>query len=825
LILIETSLQYYLTNKNLRMFKKQWCFAFRKIWMLIVLQLVCFVGFAQYSVKGKVTDQNGNALVGATVVVKGSYLGTVADANGFYEFSDLKGGDYVLRASFLGYETKEVRINVKAAKLVDFQLEGSAILTDEVIVAATRAGSKAPVAVTNLSGDDVRRQNTGQDIPYQLSLTPSLVESSEAGNGVGYSKLSIRGTDATRINVTINGVPLNDSESQGVFWVNMPDFASSVDNIQIQRGVGTSTNGAAAFGATINFQTETVNAKPYAEVQSLAGSFNTFRNTFKAGTGLINGKFAFDARYSKLKSDGFVDRAFSDHESFFVSGTYYTEKSMLKFNVISGDQKTGISWWGNDNIEKNGRRYNPAGKYKDEKGVTHFYDNQTDNYKQTHYQLFYSQEVNPYLNLNAALHYTKGKGYYEQYKQDEGYGEYGLTNSKFKETDLIRQKWLKNDFYGFTYSMNYKKDRLNASFGGAWNRYEGDHFGEVIWVQNGGIAKNYRWYFNKGEKIDYNMFAKANIELNDFVNVYGDMQYRHITYEMDGKDDDLKPLVQEHKFDFFNPKAGLFFTIDKQTTAYASFGLAHREPTRANYKDAKGDPSSYPQAETLYDYEFGFDKKMKNAVVGVNLYYMFYRDQLVATGERNNVGASIMTNVDKSYRLGLELIGGIQITSNLKWDANLTLSRNKIKNFVDNVAIVDAKGKRVRVEARNLGTTDISYSPEIIGSSVVSWMPLKDLNISFISKYVGEQYFDNTSNDDRKIDDYFLSNLRFNYELKMKQIKSLAFSLQINNLFDKEYSNNASGSHYEKLDGSVGNWAAYFPQAGTNFMAGVSLRF
>lgn len=798
--------------------------------MLLVFQFICYAGFSQITVNGKVTDKNGNSLPGATITIKGTYLGTVANSWGEYQFKNLKKGDLQFDASFLGYETQTVSISLAEDKEINFELEANAILADEVIVASTRAGNKAPVAMTNLTGDEMKRQNVGQDIPYQLSLTPSLVESSEAGNGVGYSALRIRGTDATRINVTVNGVPLNDSESQGVFWVNMPDFGSSVDNIQIQRGVGTSTNGAAAFGATINFQTETVNAKPYAEVNSVAGSFNTFRNTFKAGTGLINGKFSFDARYSKLKSDGFIDRAFSDHESFFVSGTYYTEKSMLKFNIISGDQKTGISWWGNDDMDGKGRKYNPAGKYKDEDGNTKFYDNQTDNYKQTHYQLFYSQELNSALNMNAALHYTKGKGYYEQYKTGETYNEYGLTNPIYggvevDETDLIRQKWLTNDFYGFTYSLNYRKNSVDASLGGAWNRYEGDHFGNIIWAQNGGIDNDYEWYTNVGKKTDYNAFAKVNLELNDQLNVYGDMQYRHITYSMDGNDDDLKPLVQEHKFDFFNPKMGLFYSINDRNNAYLSFGLAHREPTRNNFKDAKEDITKLPSSESLFDYELGYNFKSAKATFGVNLYYMYYRDQLVATGERNNVGSSIMTNVDKSYRAGIEFIGGVQLLSNLKWDANLTLSRNKIKNFTDYVSVIDENWDEVDVKAVKLGETDISYSPEVIGSSILTWNPTKGMGVSFISKYVGEQFFDNTSNNDRKIDAYFVNNLRFEYAVQPKWMKEIAFNVQINNLFDAEYENNAYGAHNESLDGTPGTWKAYFPQAGTNFMAGVSLKF
>ena len=801
---------------------------FRKVAMLLVFQFICYAGFSQISVNGKVTDKEGNPMPGAAVVIKGSTYGVSTNADGEYIIENLKPGFYEFAASFIAFETQAREVDLKSDLKLDFILENSTILADEVIVSATRAGNKTPVAMTNISKDMLRKQNTGQDIPYQLSLTPSLVASSESGSGVGYSAMRIRGTDATRINVTINGVPLNDSESQGVFWVNMPDFASSVDNIQIQRGVGTSTNGSAAFGASINFQTETVNKDAYAEVQSLAGSFNTFRNTFKVGTGLINGKFSFDARYSKLKSDGYVDRAFSDHESFFMTGAYYTEKSLLKLNIMSGDQKTGISWWVNPDLKENGRRYNPAGEYTDEAEKKHYYKNQTDNYKQTHYQLFYSLELNSALNMNAALHYTKGKGFYEQYKEDETYAEYGVSNPTFgtetlEGTDLIRQKWLKNDFYGATYSLNYNTEGLRASFGGAWNRYDGDHFGNVLWANNGGFDNNYQWYFNNGEKTDYNTFAKVNFDLSSQLSAYADVQYRHITYKMEGNDDDLSSLDQEHKFDFINPKAGLFYTIDDKNTTYASFGLAHREPTRTNFKDANGDPLSTPKQEQLFDYEAGYTHTSASATFGFNLYYMYYRDQLVPTGEKSSVGASIMTNVDKSYRAGIELIWGVQLAKNLKWDANLTLSRNRIKDFVEYSTYYDESWNE-SIQGKDLGSTHISYSPEVTGSSIISWTPVKGMGFNFISKYVGDQYFDNTSSKDRKINEYCTHNFRFDYSFAALGLKNIGFQLQVNNLLNKKYSSNAYGGNWYE-QGTENTWKYVYPQAGTNFMAGVSLKF
>lgn len=803
---------------------------FRIFFVSVIFLLLTVRGFSQISIGGIVTDENNQVLPGATIRVEGTYLGAISDANGKYQIEGLTKGDYVFSVNYIGYQPIKKSVELQKGEKLNFKLVTATILTEEVLVVATRAGRKTPVTLSNIGKKSIERQNTGQDIPYQLSLTPSLVTSSEAGNGVGYSGLRIRGTDATRINVTINGIPVNDSESQGVFWVNMPDFASSVDNIQIQRGVGTSTNGAAAFGATINFQTETIKKKPYAEVQSVAGSFNTFRNTFKAGTGLLNNRFSFDARYSRLKSDGFVDRAFSDHSSIFMSGTYSGEKSIVKLNIISGDQKTGISWWGNDQIEKKGRKYNPAGMYEDENGKIYFYDNQTDNYKQTHYQLFFSEEFNTSLNMNVALHYTRGEGFYEQYKTEQDYKKYGIAYPVYGAetvlaTDLIRQKWLKNDFYGFTYSVNYRKDKINASLGGAWNYYDGDHFGNVIWTKNGGIKNDYQWYLNAGRKTDYNVFAKINYGLSKKVNLYGDLQYRHIDYKMVGKDDDLQNLNQEHNFDFFNPKAGIYYEINSNNKLYASFGVAHREPTRTNFKDAKGDTSKLPKAEELFDYELGYNFKSRIATVGVNFYYMHYKDQLVSTGERNNVGSPIMTNVDKSYRMGIELLGGLQLFDKLSWDANVTFSRNRIQDYTDYVGVIDKNWNELSVKSIKLGDTDISYSPNIIASSSLSWEVVDGLEASFISKYVGDQYIDNTFNRNRKIEDYVVNNLRVKYILHPRWSREVALSLQVNNLFNATYENNAYGSHYQDTTGKTHNWVAYFPQAGINFLAGVTFKF
>ncbi len=854
------------------MFKQHFSSMANKWMIFAVLQLLSFYALAQYNLSGTITDEHGNSLPGASVVIKNTYLGAVTDVDGHYKFKNLRQGKYELEVSFLGYKTLKKELNLTASKQLDFKMEPATIMADEVIVQATRAGHKTPVAMSNLNRATIQQNNTGQDIPYQLSLMPSVVASSQTGTGIGYSDLRIRGTDPSRINVTVNGIPLNDSESQGVYWVNMPDFGSSVDNIQVQRGVGTSTNGAAAFGATVNFKTESINQKPYAEVQSVVGSsrlfdreldknwefrsnnlidffrtnLNVFRNTIKVGTGLIKDKFSFDARYSTLNSEGYVDRSTADHQSLFLSGSYYTDKSLLKMNIIHGKQKTGITWWGVDSasIKSYGLTFNPAGAYEGENGEIQFYDNQTDNYIQTHYQLFYSYELSNHFYLNTAAHYTRGDGYYEQYKDNEVYTEYNLPNPIYgtdtlPSTNLIRQKKMANDFYGFTASLKYQGKRINAVLGGAWNKYDGDHFGNVIWAKNGGIPDNYEWYFNNGKKTDFNVYAKANYELNTHLNIFGDVQYRHINYDLTGIDDDFYEkdrnirLDQNHQFNFFNPKAGVYYTLNNHNKMYASFSVAHREPTRTNFKNAKGDPNNYPKSERLFDYELGYNYTASKVAFGINLYFMDYKNQLVATGEKSSVGYDIMTNVDKSYRTGIELMAGVKILPSLKWDMNLTLSRNRINEFVAYASHYDTLTWNEIALGKTIRYTHISYSPEIIGASILSYEAVKNFHISLITKYVGEQYFDNTSSDDRKLDDYIVNNIRLQYTLKTKWFKSIGFSLQINNILGEKYANNAYGGIWyegrqkgrwldEKQDK---NWAYYFPQAGPHFLAGITIKF
>ncbi len=783
---------------------------------LLFIAAMPLMAFSQFSISGKVVDkETKEPLQGAHIIIENTFKSTTSNSSGYYFIKKLKKGNYSIKVSFIGYKTIIKKIKLYKNSELNFEMLSSPILEDEVIITATRAPEKSPTTFKNVSKKEIRDVNLGQDLPFLIETTPSTVVTSDAGAGIGYTSIRIRGTDMTRINVTINGIPLNDPESHGVFWVDMPDFASSIDNIQIQRGVGTSTNGAAAFGASINIQTLKLNPEPYAEINSSAGSFNTFKNNLTFGTGLIKGKFSFDGRVSKITSDGYIDRAFSDLKSFFVSGAYYGEKSILKLNIFSGKEKTYQAWMGvpKDSLKTN-RTFNP-----------YTYDNETDNYQQDHYQLIYSKEINKNLLLNAALHYTHGEGYYEQYKENRKFEDYLLDTlfiggDTISRTNLVQQKWLDNDFYGFTYSLNYKKKNTDFILGGSWNKYTGDHFGKVIWAQfasNGSI--NHQWYYNIGEKTDFNIFGKINYNLNNKFNLYGDVQYRRIYYSIDGDHDDLRDITQEHKFNFLNPKAGLYFDINENHSTYFSFAVSNREPSRSDYRDSDKDHT--PTGETLYDYEIGYNFKSLNFAVDANIFYMNYKDQLILTGEINNVGNPIMTNVPKSYRAGIELAVGAKILQNLKWDINATFSRNKIKNFT---AYIDNWSPPYKQITDDLGETDLSFSPDIIAGSIISYKPINNLNISFISKYVSRQYIDNTSNKYRSLDPYFVNNLIINYSIKTKFIKEIGFQLMINNIFNEEYETNAWVYRYYYEDKEY-MMDGYFPQAGINFLAGVSLRF
>ncbi|GHT09387.1 TonB-dependent receptor [Bacteroidia bacterium] len=732
----------------------------------------------------------------------------------------------------------------------------------EVEVVSVRANSKTPVAYSNTGKAEIESANFGQDIPFLLLLTPSVISTSDAGTGIGYTGFRIRGTDANRINVTTNGIPLNDSESHGVFWVNMPDFASSLENLQVQRGVGTSTNGAGAFGASVNMKTENIPQQSYGEFNGSYGSFNTSKATFKTGTGLINGHWAFDARLSSVQSDGFIDRASVDLKSYFAQGAYFNENTLLKFITFGGKEKTYHAWDGvpdyilfpdNPN-EKGNRTYNPSGyRGDDSNGNPLYYKNQTDNYQQTHYQLSLLQVLNPHLNLNVSLHYTKGLGYYEEYKTKRTLKEYGLkpfelNGETVKKSDLVRQKHLDNDFGGAIFSLDYNKDRWTVSLGGGANSYDGNHFGYVTWVKNYAndavFSPEQEYYRSKGKKSDANVYLKGNYQLTDALSLYADLQFRRIDYKINGKNDtwdwlngEMQKLNVHEKFNFFNPKAGLFYQINPNNQVFGSFAVAHREPNRNNYTDAGINET--PKPERLIDYELGYKFNERIFAAGVNLYYMQYKDQLVLNGKVNEIGEPLTSNVPDSYRAGIELTAGVRILPSLKWDGNLTLSQNKIKNYTEYVTVYDSDDNtEAAQQADYYGTTNISYSPDVIANSLFSFQ-YKSFSAGFHSNYVGKQYLDNTGKTDknlegatkkeRSIDAYFVNNLRLGYDFKLKGIKQLGVNLLINNLFNEQYETNGWvwSCYYRQSDGSVEPYTekSYFPQAGTNILANIVLKF
>jgi len=800
--------------------------------MLLVLSAVDLL--AQNSaveIRGIVADEKGIALPGAGVSVLNTLLGTYTGSDGSYLLRVKEPGTYRLVFSFLGYEKITKEVNVTSSVTIDISMTPALLMADEVIVNATRAGSKTPVAWSDVSGDALRKQNNGQDIPFLLGLTPSLVETSEAGTGIGYTNLRIRGTDANRINVTIDGIPLNDAESQQVFWVDLPDLASSVENMQVQRGVGTSSNGAGAFGASVNILTKSPENIPFAEVNSTAGSYNTFKNTIMAGTGLISGKFALTMRYSDIRSDGYIKRTGSNNRSESISGIYKTEHSLLKANVIIGEEHTGISWWGvpSDSLVTD-RRFNPAGMYTDQSGNIQFYNNESDNYWQNHYQLIYSLNFLKYFNLHAAFHYTTGKGYYEEYCEDQRYSDYGLPNvttgdSTFTSTDLIRRKWMSNDFYGAVWSLSYNKGKIDAVIGGAANMYNGRYYGNIIWMRYpGNTEKDYQWNFNRSEKGEFSIYGRMNYRFSSQVSGFADLQFRHISYDLSGNDDDLKDLTQSHMFSFFNPKGGLFFTISSSQDAYISFSVAHREPTRSDYQEAKGDPSATPKAETLYDAEAGYNVRAGKVTAGINVYSMYYNDQLIPTGQLSDVGYPIMTNVKRSSRNGIELSVELKPVKIIDWKVSVTGSMNKIPDFTGYYTDYNTSDFSSAYKSMNYGRVDLAYSPSVISSSDLGFLLSEKFNIHLLSKYVGKQYFDNTMSSNRRVDPYFVNNLVLNFNTPVGKIREFNASLYINNLLNSSYvSNGYGGLWYE--DGKEKTWAYYFPQAGINFLIKVGIRF
>jgi len=787
--------------------------------MTMVLLFGVIVAFTQTPFTVRVLDIKREPLRGATVVFQGNTK--TSDQQGIATFTEVAGESANLHVRYIGYTPYQTRVALDQQNDITVILHLEMRMADEVQVMATRAGDNAATTYKNLSKEDIRRSNLAQDIPYLLDQIPSVVIGSDAGAGIGYTNMTIRGSDNQRINVTLNGIPLNDAESMGSFFVNLPDFASSSQSIQIQRGIGTSTNGAGAFGASLNIQSDALEQMPYAELNNSAGSYNTWKNTVKVGSGLIRDKFAFNARLSRISSDGYIDRATSDLKSFYFDAGYYGQKHHLKATVFSGKEKTYQAWDGvPEEMLADNRRYN---------GFT--YENQTDNYTQTHHHLHYNYFASDRTTLNMALHYTRGAGYYEEYKDEEPFSDYGLApieigGTIINNTDLIRRRWLDNHFYGTVFSINHDLNKNHTFiFGGGANQYRGDHYGEVIWAQYASDSKlGDKYYLNDAEKNDINIYGKWNATFGA-MRLYTDLQYRYVDYTFEGYNHNLDLADVNVKHHFFNPKIGATYLLSPTTNIYVSYAFGNKEPVRDDYVESS--PNARPKAERMHNIETGYRLRRESLNIGANVYGMFYKDQLIKTGEINDVGGSIRENVPESYRIGLELDGAWQISEQFRWKATAGLSENKIKNYTEYLTVMDEDWNELdepQVEQHYRSTT-ISFSPSVILSNELSYSPIRPLEFSVASKYVSRQYLDNTQSTDRSVDPFFVNNLRVRYNFALLGIENIDANLAIHNIFNEKYESH--GYTYGGITPSgtrlYGN--AYYPQAETNFLFGLNIRF
>lgn len=717
------------------------------------------------------------------------------------------------------------------------------IKLEEVQVVANRATDKTPMSFSDIKSKELNKGAYGQDLPYLLSLLPGVIMTSDAGTGIGYTSLKVRGSDASRINITTNGVPLNDSESQGVFWVNMPDFSSSLQDVQVQRGVGTSSNGAGAFGATINMRTQKVRTSPYAAVDIAGGAYGTFRRGVKLGTGRIADHWAFDARLSKITSDGYVNRASVNLKSFFAQASYFNGGTLLRLVTFGGEEHTGIAWNGIDpnKIDKLGRRFNDAGMMSKNGFDGPFYKN-TDNYDQRHYQAILTQELGNSWTLNATLHYTRGKGYTDEYRLGRKLQEYGLDTfkdtdgNKVKKSDLLRQKHLDNHFYGIVASATYKGSNFDISFGGAGNMYDGKHFGFVRWIKNysKSVPTDFRYYDNKADKDEASAFAKVNWQPAEGLNIFGDLQYRGISYKIDGisdnKDDKTGKMANlkiDKTFDFFNPKAGVSYQFDALNTIYASIAVGHREPNRKAYTDAGS--TGMPTSESMIDYELGYRYNGNILRGGVNLYYMDYKDQLVLDGRFSDVGQMLFSNVPDSYRMGIELQMAWTPCKYFRYDLSGAFSRNKIKEYTQAFAQYGPGENDFEVVNEKMKNTDISYSPRIVMSQRMTAI-FRGFELALQTQYVGKQYLDNTQRESRSMKGYCVSNLMASYNFSLPYTKGCAVTLMVNNLFNTKYNNNAyiyDGGYTVDKEGKKTEFTELrvFPQAPINLMGALTINF
>ena len=778
----------------------------KKITIFLFLFVSVLTNAQKVTVSGKIVNKNQEILTGATVLVKETKQGISTGLDGSFTFK-LNKGTFTIQVSYIGFKTIKKNVYLDKDKALTIVLYEDDNILDEVLVSAVRATSSIPVTYSNLSKKELAKRNLGQDIPILLNYLPSVISSSDAGAGVGYTYLNVRGSNSERINVTINGIPYNDPESHGTFWVNLGDFASSTENLQLQRGVGTSTNGSGAFGASLNILTDAVSENAGGEISNSFGSYGTRKHTVKFTTGKINEHLEVSGRFSNIHSDGYIDRAFTNLKSYFLQASYKDENTLIKVVSFGGAERTYQAWYGLDpqQLEED-RRQNP-----------YTYENEVDDYKQNHYQLHWNEKLNNQWSTNLGLNYTKGVGFFEQYKAAENAADF--NNLIEDGSDVIVRRWLDNDFYVLNFNANYKNEKLNFISGVSYSNYTGDHFGEVIWGSNlsSGTSIQDRYYFSDAKKTDMSIFSKATYEMNEKVSAYLDLQGRFVNYQTKGLTSDRNPLDVDAKFNFFNPKAGLIYKIAPQNSVYLSYARANREANRNDFENGISSP------EILDDIELGWRYRSDQIQLNTNIYYMSYKNQLVLTGAIDDVGAPIRATSGKSYRLGLEIDADIKLNDQFSIKSNAAFSTNKNEDFT----------APINGNLLNLGNTPLSFSPNVIVGNILVYQPIKNLQISFLSKYVGKQFMSNLNSNVSKLDvldSYFTSDLNFVYEIATKKVfDTIIISGIINNIFDTEYVDRGYYYTYDYPDGNgntiTGDGAGYYPQATRNFLVGVTLKF
>lgn len=821
---------------------------------------LCDLSAQFYTLSGNIYDDADNPLEGASVFIRESDHATITDSRGRFVLDSLEAGVNVLVCTHIGHKRILEYLELTGDLDLEIAMEKFSYDLDAVMITSNRIKEDKPFSFSTVRKEEMEPNNLGQDLPFLLRYSPSLVVSSDAGAGIGYTGLRIRGSDPTRINVNINGIPINDAESQSVFWVNMPDFASSAEDIQIQRGVGTSTSGTGSFGGTIGINTHKIRRDNYIDVTAGVGSFGTNKISAKLGTGLLNNTFFIDGRVSFINSDGFIDRASSDLSSYYISVGKITDNSTLRFDYFSGQEETFQAWNGvpkakfdNDqarlqnhfdlnfypelqnpilvntdaqNIYSTVMVKDSTNLFESDPSKYNYYtfENEIDRYQQDHYQLHWGTSRDDYFESNVSLHYTRGEGYFEQFKLGESLADYGLSSitdtlsgNEVTEANLVRRKWLKNHFYGAVANLKWNfTEQLNLHWGSAVHIYTGNHLGRIhAWDIRSAIDPTETYYNNDGDKTEASSFLKLNYELKK-ISFFGDLQYRYVSYGVVGRDDDLVVHDFKDNLNFINPKAGVSYMVNDENQLYASVSVGNREPDRNDYLSVP--EGEFPKSERMIDYELGLRSRYEKLAIGLNLYYMDYKDQLVITGELNDVGATLRANVPESYRSGIEAEIGFELVEKVDVYANATFSQNKIAFFEE---ILFDYGTNSEV-INTYEDTDIVLSPNVISAFGLNYRPMKGLQLGVQSKYVGPQFLDNTSNPDRALDAYFLTGLTASYKMKWKKIKNIQFNAQVNNLFNAKYASNGYSFSY-LYEGVTTTENYVFPQAGLNWLLGLTI--